>query len=192
MEYQDNLKIVEKLLSKGEILCQLAEEAVELAKVIMLYNNERRRRWNGHCISNPFCESAQWKDVIEETADVSLVMTVALNTIYDDNERKIHINIMETMGVVVSALPSLELNKLIEKVCFDIAKTALKLRRAEGTENPTPITEEEAKKILLCHLSMMNSIIADRFSKEEKEDIKRIMMQKAERWSKRLRGEANA
>ena len=36
MEYQDNLKIVEKILSREALLNQMAEEAVELARAILL------------------------------------------------------------------------------------------------------------------------------------------------------------
>ena len=193
MDYQDNLKIVEKLLSKGEILCQLAEEAVELADAITGYKNRKDGRHFEYALSNVIMgEPAEWEGVLEEAADVSLVVIAVLDTIYDENERKIHKNIMDTMEVVIKALPENERIKSMQKLCHEIAKAALKLRRAMGTENPTPVTEEDAKKKLLCHLSVIKVLFEEKFTDGEKVDIKGIREKKAERWSKRLRGEANA
>lgn len=193
MDYQDNLKIVKKLLSKGEILCQLAEEAVELADAITEYKNRMDERSASFSLGNTLMNSpAEWKGVLEEAADISLVIVVTLDMIYDENERKIHKSIMDTMEVVAKALSGREILSSMNKLSHDIAKAALKLRRAMGAENPTPITEEDAKKKLLCHLSVFKVLFEEKFSENEKEDMERIKKEKAERWSMRLRGEANA
>lgn len=193
MDYQDNLKIVEKLLSKGEVLCQLAEEAVELADAITGYKYRQDGRHYERVLSSSFMgEPAEWKGVLEEAADVSLVIVAVLDMIYDEHERKIHKNIMDTMEVVVKSLPEKEKIKSMQKLCHEIAKAALKLRRAMGTENPTPVTEEDAKKKLLCHLSVIKVLFEEKFTDGEKADMKRIRENKAERWSKCLRGGANA
>ncbi|WP_458407823.1 hypothetical protein [Anaerotignum sp.] len=193
MDYQDNLKIVEKLLSKGEILCQLAEETVELAEAITGYKHCQDGRHLEYSLANAFMgKPAEWKGVLEEAADVSLVIIVTLDMLYDENDRKIHKNIMDTMEVVVKALHDNEKIKAMQKLSHDIAMAALKLRRAMGTENPTPVTEEDAKKKLLCHLSVIKVLFEEKFTDGEKADMKRIRDNKAERWSKRLRGEANA
>ena len=81
--------------------------------------------------------------------------------------------------------------KSMQKLCHEIAKAALKLRRAMGTENPTPVTEEDAKKKLLCHLSVIKVLFEEKFTDAEKYEMKNTREKKAERWSKRLRGEAN-
>ena len=136
-------------------------------------------------------EPTEWKGVLEEAADVSLVIVGVLDMIYDENERKIHKNIMDTMEVVVKSLPEKEKIKSMQKLCHEIAKAALKLRRAMGTENPTPVTEEDAKKKLLCHLSVIKVLFEEKFTDAEKYEMKNTREKKAERWSKRLRGEAN-
>ena len=95
------------------------------------------------------------------------------------------------MTVVVKKLSAREKISALLKLIHDIAKAALKLRRAMGTENPTPITEDDAKKKLLCHLSVAKVLFEEHFSDQEKSDMKSIREKKAERWSKRLRREAN-
>lgn len=192
MDYQDHLKIVEKMLSKGEILCQLSEEAVELADAITGYKHRQDGRNYESILSSAFMgDPTEWKGVLEEAADVSLVIVGVLDMIYDENERKIHKNIMDTMEVVVKSLPEKEKIKSMQKLCHEIAKAALKLRRAMGTENPTPVTEEDAKKKLLCHLSVIKVLFEEKFTDAEKYEMKNTREKKAERWSKRLRGEAN-
>lgn len=193
MEYQDNLKIVEKMLGKEEILCQMAEEAVELADALTEYKNKMDERSPEFTLRNVLRNSpAEWNGVVEETADLSLVAIVTLDMIYDENDRKIHKSIMDTMEVVAKTMSGREILGSMNKLSHDIAKAALKLRRAMNKENPTPITEEDAKKKLLCHLSIFKVLFEEKFSEKEKEDMERIKEEKAERWSKRLRGEANA
>lgn len=79
--------------------------------------------------------------------------------------------------------------KLLHEVCHDLAKAALKLRRARSGENSTPITEEEAKEMLLCHISMIMALDTILFKNEEREQMEKIKEMKMERWAERLRGE---
>lgn len=188
MDYQDNLKIVEKLLSREALLNQLAEEAVELAKAILLYKEKTDHRH--HLANSIFAEPmlTEWKELLEEGADLELVIEVVLAAAFDSDERKIYKNIIGTMDVVVSVLTIREVLKTMQKLCHDVAKAALKLNRAAGRENPTPISEDYARKQLLCHMASMMALQEKAFVGTDKEKTEEIKTEKAARWVSRLTG----
>lgn len=188
MDYQDNLKIVEKLLSREALLNQLAEEAVELSKAILLYKEKTDHRH--HLANTIFAEPmlTEWKELLEEGADLELVIEVVLAAAFDSDERKIYKNIIGTMDVVVSVLTTREVLKTMQKLCHDVAKAALKLNRAAGRENPTPISEDYARKQLLCHMASMMALHGKAFVGTDKEKTEEIKTEKAARWVSRLTG----
>ena len=188
MDYQDNLKIVEKILSREALLNQMAEEAVELARAILLYRDKtgHRRSWGSAVFSDS--SLTEWGEVVEEGADLALVTEVVLAAGFDSDERKIFKNIIGTMDVVVSILTTREVLETMQKVCHDVAKAALKLNRAAGGENPTPISEEYARKQLLCHMASMMALQGKAFVGTDQEKIEEIKEEKAARWVGRLMG----
>lgn len=193
MEYQDNLKIIEKLLSKEALLCQLAEEAAELAEAIYIYMEAKRK--SNSSLHTMICfidtENMEWKGVVEEAADVSLVITTVLERLYDEKDMKIYESLSDTMRVAVKQLRESENINAVQKIGLELARGALKLKRAMSDENPTPITEDDARNTLLCKVSVANALFEALFGESEKEEILKIKIEKAERWSKRLRGEVD-
>ena len=64
----------------------------------------------------------------------------------------------------------------------------MKLNRAAGRENPTPISEEYARKQLLCHMASMMALQEKAFVGTDKGKIEEIKTEKAARWVSRLTG----
>lgn len=126
---------------------------------------------------------------IEEAADVELVADVLLDKIYAAYDRRILGSMVGSILIVVKGLGLIHIRKVLHEVCHDLAKAALKLRRARSGENSTPITEEEAKEMLLCHISMIMALDTILFKNEEREQMEKIKEMKMERWAERLRGE---
>lgn len=190
MEYQDNLIIIEKSLSWEALLRQLAEEAIELSGAILEY----REKTMADClVQKPSLFSMggydEWKAVVEEAADIDLVMQIVLEKIYDENSRKIRESIMVTVKVVTDTLTSDNVLRSMQKGCHDIGKAALKLIRSMGEENPTPITEAEAKNNLLSYMAAMWVLLEKRFGTTMfATEIEKIKTRKAERWVHRLMG----
>ena len=125
----------------------------------------------------------------EEAADVELVADVLLDKIYAAYDRRILGSMVGSILIVVKGLGLIHIRKVLHEVCHDLAKAALKLRRARSGENSTPITEEEAKEMLLCHISMIMALDTILFKNEEREQMEKIKEMKMERWAERLRGE---
>ena len=196
MDYQDNLKIVEKLLSKGEILCQLAEEAVELARATFDFKltGNNIPHYTGTIPYKMYTDwqKKEWKKLREEAADTLVAMDTVKNIFFSPEETGIVDSVLVSFSVIADSLPDGEKLNLLIKDALDLSKAALKMRRATGTENPTPITEDEARRTLICCCAALLSAINSIIDENENVLLEETKIKKAERWSKRLRGEANA
>lgn len=197
MDYQDHLKIVEKMMDKLEILSQLAEEAVELARAVFEFDEKGTGKiphYRGEI--SPFLyrrfQADTWTAVREETADTLVSMDVLKNVFFSPEESGIVDSVLVSFTVVADSLPDKEKLSLLIKNALDLSKAALKMRRALGAGSPTPITEEQAKQKLLCCCAAVLAIVRIIFDEHEDRWLEETKNEKAERWSKRLRGEANA
>ena len=196
MDYQGNLKIVENLLSKGEILCQLAEEAVELTRATFDFkltgnNIPHYTRTIPYKMYTDWHQK-EWKKLREEAADTLVAMDTVKNIFFSPEEKGIVDSVLVSFSVIADSLPDGEKLNLLIKDALDLSKAALKMRRATGTENPTPITEDEARRTLICCCAALLSAINSVIDENEAVLLEETKIKKAERWSKRLRGEANA
>lgn len=179
MNYNESKETVLQLLPAEEAILQLAEECVELSKEFLIFNNTE--------YGMP--TRVMPTGAIEEAADVELVADVLLDKIYAAYDRRILGSMVGSILIVVKGLGLIHIRKVLHEVCHDLAKAALKLRRARSGENSTPITEEEAKEMLLCHISMIMALDTILFKNEEREKMEKIKEMKMERWAERLRGE---
>lgn len=179
MNYNESKETVLQLLPTDDAILQLAEECVELSKEFLIFNNTERR----------MPTRVMPTGAIEEAADVELVADVLLDKIYAAYDRRILGSMVGSILIVVKGLGLIHIRKVLHEVCHDLAKAALKLRRARSGENSTPITEEEAKEMLLCHISMIMALDTILFKNEEREQMEKIKEMKMERWAERLRGE---
>lgn len=179
MNYNESKETVLQLLPTDDAILQLAEECVELSKEFLIFNNTECR----------MPTRVMPTGAIEEAADVELVAEVLLDKIYAAYDRRILHSMVGSMLIVVKGLGLIHIKESLHEVCHDLAKAALKLRRARSGENSTPITEEEAKEMLLCHISMMVALNSILFKNEEREQMEKIKEMKMERWAERLRGE---
>ena len=173
MNYNESKETVLQLLPAEEAILQLAEECVELSKEFLIFNNTE--------YGMP--TRVMPTGAIEEAADV------LLDKIYAAYDRRILGSMVGSILIVVKGLGLIHIRKVLHEVCHDLAKAALKLRRARSGENSTPITEEEAKEMLLCHISMIMALDTILFKNEEREQMEKIKEMKMERWAERLRGE---
>ena len=179
MNYNESKETVLQLLPTDDAILQLAEECVELSKEFLIFNNTE--------YGMP--TRVMPTGAIEEAADVELVADVLLDKIYAAYDRRILGSMVGSILIVVKGLGLIHIRKVLHEVCHDLAKAALKLRRARSGENSTPITEEEAKEMLLCHISMIMALDTILFKNEEREKMEKIKEMKMERWAERLRGE---
>lgn len=179
MNNNENKETVLQLLPAEDAILQLAEECVELSKEFLIFNNTE--------YGMP--TRVMPTGAIEEAADVELVAEVLLDKIYAAYDRRILHSMVGSILIVVKGLGLIHIRKVLHEVCHDLAKAALKLRRARSGENSTPITEEEAKEMLLCHISMMVALNSILFKNEEREQMEKIKEMKMERWAERLKGE---
>lgn len=179
MNYNESKETVLQLLPTDDAILQLAEECVELSKEFLIFNNTE--------YGMP--TRVMPTGAMEEAADVELVAEVLLDKIYAAYDRRILHSMVGSMLIVVKGLGLIHIKESLHEVCHDLAKAALKLRRARSGENSTPITEEEAKEMLLCHISMIMALDTILFKNEEREQMEKIKEMKMERWAERLRGE---
>lgn len=179
MRYDESKETVLQLLPADEAILQLAEECVELSKELLIFNNTE--------YGMP--TRVMPTGVMEEAADVELVAEVLLDKIYAAYDRRILHSMVGSILIVVKGLGRIHIKESLHEVCHDLAKAALKLRRARSGDNPTLITEEEAREMLLCHISMIVALDTILFNGEAREQMEKIKEQKIDRWAKRLRGE---
>lgn len=179
MRYDENKETVLQLLPADDAILQLAEECVELSKELLIFNNTEYGMPTGVMPTG----------AMEEAADVELVAEVLLDKIYVTYDRRILHSMVGSILIVVKGLGLIHIKESLHEVCHDLAKAALKLRRARSGDNPTLITEEEAREMLLCHISMIVALDTILFNGEAREQMEKIKEQKMDRWAKRLRGE---
>lgn len=173
MRYDENKETVLQLMPAEEVILQFAEECVELSRELLVFNKTEYEMPTG---------------VKEEAADVELVAEVLLDKVYAAYDRRILNSMVGSILIVVKDLGLIHIRRALHEVCHDLAKAALKLRRARGGDNPTPITEEGAKEMLLCHISMMVALDSIFFKNDVREQMEKIKKMKMERWAERLRG----
>lgn len=179
MRYDENKETVLQLLPTDDAILQLAEECVELSKELLIFNNTE--------YGMP--TRVMPTGAMEEAADVELVAEVLLDKIYVTYDKRILHSMVGSILIVVKGLGLIHIKEFLHEVCHNLAKAALKLRRARSGDNPTLITEEEAREMLLCHISMIMALDTILFNGEAREQMEKIKEQKMERWAKRLRGE---
>lgn len=179
MRYNENKETVLQLLPTDDAILQLAEECVELSKELLIFNNTE--------YGMP--TRVMPTGAMEEAADVELVAEVLLDKIYVTYDKRILHSMVGSILIVVKGLGLIHIKESLHEVCHNLAKAALKLRRARSGDNPTLITEEEAREMLLCHISMIMALDTILFNGEAREQMEKIKEQKMERWAKRLRGE---
>ena len=179
MRYDENKETVLQLLPTDDAILQLAEECVELSKELLIFNNTE--------YGMP--TRVMPTGAMEEAADVELVAEVLLDKIYVTYDKRILHSMVGSILIVVKGLGRIHIKESLHEVCHNLAKAALKLRRARSGDNPTLITEEEAREMLLCHISMIMALDTILFNGEAREQMEKIKEQKMERWAKRLKGE---
>lgn len=179
MRYDENKKTVLQLLPTDDAILQLAEECVELSKELLIFNNTE--------YGMP--TRVMPTGAMEEAADVELVAEVLLDKMYVTYDKRILHSMVGSILIVVKGLGLIHIKESLHEVCHNLAKAALKLRRARSGDNPTLITEEEAREMLLCHISMIMALDTILFNGEAREQMEKIKEQKMERWAKQLKGE---
>lgn len=180
MGYMENCCAVRCGLDDSELLCQLAEESVELAAAAEKFVNDGHYMHGEHITIDVFMEN-----MVEEMADVKLVAFVMLDE-KDMAAAAKHGEMDYLAEIVVDAKPYAE---MLWKQCMALTKAALKMRRTLDQKNPTPTTPEAAKYNLLMNLGLVLKKI-ERLAEEigEKEKVQETMIRKAERWAGRLNG----
>lgn len=184
MNYNESKETVLQLLPAEDAILQLAEECVELSKEFLIFNNTERRMSTGVMSTGVMPTGA-----MEEAADVELVAEVLLDKIYAADDKRILHSMVGSILIVVKGLGLIHIKESLHEVCHDLAKAALKLRRARSGDNPTLITEEAAREMLLCHISMIMALDTILFNGKAREQMEKIKEQKMERWAMRLKGE---
>lgn len=178
MGYMENCCAVRYRLDDSELLCQLAEESVELAAAAEKFVNDGHYMHGEHITIDVFMEN-----MVEEMADVKLVAFVMLDE-KDMAAAAKHGEMDYLAEIAVDAKPYAE---MLWKQCMALSKAALKMRRTLDQKNPTPTTPEAAKYNLLMNLGLVLKKI-ERLTEEigEKEKVQETMIRKAERWAERL------
>lgn len=184
------------LLPATELLSQLAEECLELSKVLFECLSEPKGYINNAVKTNldmldhgwSASVADLWRNVIEEIADIQLVIDVLNYRYFSNVEYSLQQSILYAVSIVLNDEIADKRLELLEKNTFDMGKAALKLRRAIGVGNPTPITEEEAKQALICRIATMTALTDAICSKSNKKRIEEIKASKAIRWCGRLEG----
>lgn len=172
MEKLDKKEVIFDYLGEGEIFCQLAEEAAELAQAALEYRDTYSRFENATSATR---EEA-YHNLVEEIADVRLCLQM-LGLDCDSAE------------VEIGAVSKAQTLCRLAKKASELSKAALKCRRAYGySRNVTPVTKEAAHRILLETaedvMSCLHLIGMDRGTAAD--EARDIMDRKVERWHQRL------
>ena len=180
MGYTGDCCLVRCKLNDEELLCQLAEEAVELAQAT---ENYVELFFPAYCLG----EEKELEDkVIEEIADVELVLSILMRQ--DETEE-----LLKTLKKAEFSESDLKNDRavcgVISKDCLILAKAALKLRRAMYLTNPTPMTEADARKALMDAVYGAVPVMrawCEKIGASNK--VADIRIRKAQRWAQRLTG----
>lgn len=85
-------------------------------------------------------------------------------------------------------IPQDELLAQLAEECAKLSQAALKLRRALGCNNPTPVTVEEARRNLVEEAADVYNVLGLLLDAVDNAEIYSIIRRKKERWLKRLEG----
>lgn len=184
MGFTGDCCLVRCKLDDEELLCQLAEEAVELAMASL----DCLDHW-GIMHRQPEKWDKLIDAVVEELADVELVFYI-LGTAEESEllsssfkKRWTHQYFKRWRLAVWQILWS----------CLKLAKAAMKLRRAMNKKNPTPISVDSAREALMreiCAVIPLGRIFVHfkRLNSKVDGKIDDIKIRKAHRWAERLTG----
>jgi len=177
------LKKTYDMVNDDDLLCQLAEESGELGFAAM------NRFFDIHSPRKERKGELLRKDIMEEFADVNLMMRMAFARFF---------TVIEKFGCELTAdsmnfsddLSEDEILQILQHQCYCLSKGAMKLRRAKGVTNPTKTTEEEAKKMILGSWSFILNCRKSLFYRDTKawDFMQRTEAKKIERWHSRLQG----
>lgn len=100
---------------------------------------------------------------------------------------------MEHYESIIRALPMEERLAQLAEECGELCRAALKLRRAMGGANPTPLSEADTRKQMLEEIAdvmtCVDVILMDMDTRAAVDQIETTMTEKAERWAGRLSGQ---
>lgn len=180
--YEDIHEIVDRL-DTAELLCQLAEECMELSLAV----NETYEKETASQNSEKGVLQENRVKLEEEIADVQLVWGVLRSQLQPS---------LTELSFCSRITDQAEEDGLKENLygiqyglrtkVLEIGKTAMKLRRAITKKNPTPISEESARLDLLFSMSKLRGTLNALARKYGFENIRNIEEEKAARWLRRL------
>jgi len=105
-----------------------------------------------------------------------------------------HSDYMQGIIRTAETVPENEcLAQLAEEAC-ELAQAALKLRRAMGTGNPTPISVEDAVANLeeeIADVQLCTAVLVYADTRINADNIERVMNEKTARWLERLKERDN-
>lgn len=183
-------KIVE-LLGTEELLCQLAEECVELAQAVDILQQLRNYDLRKIRVENDFTKQlAESKaECEEEFADVELVIAMVMASIGITATETDFINRIANSERTARKDKLNEANIVdLRMNCLKVSKNALKLRRALTKKNPTPISFESARMDLIYNAAILQgnmTFLTEYFGFENIYDVQEM---KTKRWIGRLQG----
>ena len=85
-------------------------------------------------------------------------------------------------------IPQDELLAQLAEECAELSQAALKLRRAWGCNNPTPVTAEEGRANLVEEIADILNVSELLLEIDDVDEIYDIVQRKRERWLNRLEG----
>ena len=181
MSLLSDINTVKCLLDEEELLLQLAEEAGELADAVIDYGHNRGSVADQMDVYDTYSEK-----VLEEMADIELVATTLLSQ-EEIRDIVVTINRPENNDPIVKQyITDLFIYKF-SRICLDVVKNSMKLRRAKNGKNPTPISAEEARTNLYRSIKAV-MIFSRRMTAalDGRGVIIRTSNEKATRWVDRL------
>lgn len=180
MGFTGDCCLVRCKLDDEELLCQLAEEAVELSMAAGAY---AEGYFEAYCLGS---EEELINELVEEMADVELVVSILLKK--EEAEE-----LQETYKMAHFTESDLRNTQAVSSVirddCMEVAKAALKLRRAMGNKNPTTMSETEARVKLMGKICGSLPVVRALYQKfDSSNKVADIKVMKAQRWAQRLTG----
>ncbi|MBE5721843.1 MAG: hypothetical protein EGR31_00180 [Clostridium sp.] len=85
-------------------------------------------------------------------------------------------------------IPQDELLAQLAEEAAELSQAALKLRRALGCNNPTPVTADEARRNLVEEAADVYNVLGLLLDAADNAEIYSIIRRKKARWLKRLEG----
>lgn len=94
----------------------------------------------------------------------------------------------ETRTKIMEHIGESEMLCQLAEEAAELSQAALKLRRALGCNNPTPVTVEEARRNLVEEAADVYNVLGLLLDAEDNAEIYDIIRRKKARWVKRLEG----